>query len=221
MKVKLWARFELSDEEKEDIRDYPDMDLQPDDPCRCGIISTVICPSCGSCEEPWYEDYVSHPMLLCDECEGYFVIDIFSRQEIDPSPEELAVFMADREERGLCRLYSCDLYKIIRVSNYQICDFEQTEKSDDQIIRKFIQEQCDQKFPVNIDAEILSGYNLKRRQDEECENVSCFLPVNSWNLHEPEIPYPENFILDHCGMFIYMDCQNSKGEIHRVSLWGD
>lgn len=109
MKVKLWGKFESDNKGK---RDY--------DTDSYGVLCLGLCPVCKYWEKPQNENTATHPMILCGNCDACVVIDIFSRQEITPSQDELDEFMSERnDQQGLYKFFSCDLYKILRVTNYQ------------------------------------------------------------------------------------------------------
>lgn len=47
------------------------------------------------------------------------------------------------------------------------------------------------------------------RKKQLLENKILSIPVNSYNLMKPEIPYPKNFNLDHDGITIYLLLENN------------
>lgn len=223
MKVKLWADFTG--------REY-DQKIDPSDPCRCGILKFVLCPFC----EKWgtdcdgkrpileYQDHVSHPMIwewpdAKNPCQTKAVINIFSRREIIPTEEDIRIdSLAENnpQEDGL-KLYSCDLYKIVRISNSQLTHLQPCHRITN--IRGYISDGCPQQRAW--------WYGLQHLIERDPDlnfvdsKLPCTLPVNSYNTEAPEIPYPENFCLDHDGTAIYLDCQDQDGKPVRVWYSGD
>lgn len=225
MEVKFIGNVSHYDEEKKeyviDSAEYPLWD-----------VVTTQCPFCLVWHENTmqYTDYVTHPMIWCDNCWARAVIDPLSVKFVHEQGNPVNHLTGDS------RAYVCDLYKIIRISNCRsvaLCYTEEdkTEEEREILLRRLFSED----IPYNR----LKEFGLKRRGkgkkalDCVCENdgepnhetlacsLGCSFPVNSYNTEEPEIPYPENFSLAHDGICIYLDCQDKQGKLHRVVYWGD
>lgn len=58
--------------------------------------------------------------------------------------------------------------------------------------------------------------------DEDTEDLwTLSLPVDSYNIVEPKVPYPLGINLSHDSITIYLKCVNSKGEEFVALYWGD
>jgi len=73
-------------------------------------------------------------------------------------------------------------------------------------------------------------YNIKEENyDEDEEQIqydnsirfNLSLPCNSYDAENPEIEYPENFQLDHDGVFVYLQVTADDGGKQNLCYWED
>jgi hypothetical protein len=77
-----------------------------------------------------------------------------------------------------------------------------------------------EKIPYDSDSK-LHTYIKRYLNDDYTQEFKCWLPLNSYNANEPEIPYHENFDTFHDGNNIYLECLNENDEPFRIKYWGD
>jgi len=154
------------------------------------------CPFCNyESEENFQQEECSHPMLWCEECAACSVLELKKDEKLSEGEHKIS----------LC--------KILKVVNHELCYFVPTQDVSQTDIRIFIENGYD-------------GLGFKDStktyiNNAEDVNFNIGLECGTYNVEEPKIPYPKFFSTDHDeDSFMFLECQNSKGETFKVTYWG-
>lgn len=199
-----------------------------------------MCPFCNDVDKEGeileIDDYVSPcPMTWCWNygCESHSVLLEDNAQIIDKNelPDKLRSYLTDDLVP-----YKIPLAKIIKIMNRQFYSF----KYDSNLCKDMTE--CDMRemielspgwneSPSNEFNTFLNKWGIKPRDDQEFDDYHCgddnsrdftlHLPVNSYNVEDPEQPYPKNFDLAHDGIYIYLQCLDINGNPFIMTYWGD
>lgn len=140
-----------------------------------------------------------------------------------------------------------ELAKIKRISNYQMYEYKLTKNISDDDIRRFIKtdirrEKIIRSGDTDTEKKEKERWNrieipkiIEQRKklmaelgiDEKEDNTSIddifklSLPVNSYNVTDPEVPYPDNMDMSHDGISIFILCEDENGKEFPSNYWGD
>jgi len=180
------------------------------------------------------EDYGSNGMIWCEICGGLFFLDY--EQERDAQIEKYFVREVLRNvkygrtaaevRQESFNEYKIPVLKIARTTGRAI--YQMTRDLTDQEIRDFYSEMKMENYFYRPSVESLEKYGIISRDDqfdpdeichndgfneEKCMKGECTLvslPVNSYNLEKPEIPYPKELDMSHDGSMVYVTFENGK-----------
>jgi hypothetical protein len=128
-----------------------------------------------------------------------------------------------KEKIGEKTFLKVPLAKILRVCNYELEFFESKIKVPDEDVRKLYSSERE---------DIIKKYNIKKIDEDEHwgdkgfspdENLlfNVSLPVNSYNVSNPEFSYPKEFDQRHDGVYVYLICSDLEGKEFMMAYWGD
>jgi hypothetical protein len=195
-----------------------------------------VCPFCHviSAYNLECDDYVDKPMLWCGCSCARCVLDLpleFDWNTLDKvgSFDQVRQIVPDMEREQTDQIfkesdfifYRAKLLFILGVVNSTLSMYRSTKQLSQEEIRDFVD----------------SGYSKEKRRelglleqepddgsyDADVDSVDMTLAIdcNSYNALEPKIPYPNNYDLNHDGIFVYLTCKNEDGVISHIKYWGD
>jgi hypothetical protein len=192
----------------------------------------VLCPFCGNVGELQHEDYVTAPMIWCDNCGARSVlklpldrgnVDFAGCERYEPSDLEIVAFRKLHHHNSCTfetttKYYKVPVEKIAFVANCELLPYKAGEKIPSLTdIAKLIESDYSKDIVEELgllecdDDEI--GYSLYEPQHP----LNLKVPCDSWNVVEPKVPYPKGFHTHHDGIEVGVELEN--GTV--VYYWGD
>ena len=187
---------------------------------------SIICPWCKCCDwESFYiSDYVEKPMIWCNNCPAYAVLDLdleFSKKDVIPVEKvpfefnfmNYSCYSDDIKDYDI---YEIDLLWIDKVVSQGLDNYKPTHELTQDEIRKFIESSYDKDLAQELSLEIYES-------DEAEKDVAEKLGINclSYNIKEPRFPYPDKFDMRHDGIHMHLQCIDKNGKVITVCYWGD
>jgi hypothetical protein len=160
-----------------------------------------------------YGEYVTIPMLQCNNCSAHSFID--APAEHGYADEDGTIYISKYQKSGDGYLFP--LIKVQRVIDNNMLEYiTDTKLTDEQVIEL---------MKCNYNTELLNKYNItKLRPSDSIEdivldtnNFNISLPCNSYNVEQPEIPYPKEFDPSHGGIYIKVLLEGDRIAYY----WGD
>lgn len=165
------------------------------------------CPFCGYSSEDIVNDsdYGIYTMTYCINCDG----EGFLNYKIDTAiPVEYLIETTADD----IKVYSVPLLEIKRATGTRLImksrdllDEEAREVFQNEEIPRDLLEKYGLTLPDDFDGviEVEEKYIVEHGLDH-----LLTLPVNSYNLHNPEVPYPKGFDLSHDGRYVWVLLKN-------------
>lgn len=187
-------------------------------------IGFSICPNCNILGEGLIDDdYVSHPMIWCDECGSQFIIDApledyLDKYKIDniklnkENIKQLKKLLNDTTNNNDIEelkqsFYTFNLMYVKQLINNDLSYYYSNKLISQENINKFI----DSNYDNNLRRELkIKKIKLEDIDPEFIINNTKYFNIaidcESYNIHNPKNKYPYNFSLTHDGTYIYYKC---------------
>jgi hypothetical protein len=201
-----------------------------------------ICLRCKAVSEFVYDDYVDKPMVWCWTCDSRCVLDITNT---DIRNEEFGKLIGGEAE--LSKLYPGISYVndddknvkdylfyvvenlfITKVLNNDMADYKATRDITQAEIRNFVESDYNETIgkQYGIIKRICENdeinFNRELRKDGiGKKDMRLALDCLSYDAEYPINPYPEEYTLDHGGIFVYLEIQDKNNRTMVVRYWGD
>lgn len=186
-----------------------------------------------------YEDYVEYPMVWCEYCGGYGVLDRntfysylkyvgetkdeFEDVKFSDDIKHLLESVDDRDKNDFA--VEIPMLWIRRVADVNMCRYVSEVVLSSEQMTQFLNEECTKKYKYISNEKFCQEMKLKELEEydqppqETVMNIS--LPVESYNLQNPKIPYHPNVDLCHDGPDIYLEIVTLDGKNKVISFSGD
>jgi hypothetical protein len=175
----------------------------------------ATCPFCNVKNkrvEIMDDDYITMPMLWCNNCGARAFIDGIHDDNHDylSSPNYKPREDIKCEYTTSCYKYTFPLLKIVRVVDHKMNRYITDMKLTDEQVIEIMQNKYSK--------ELKEKYKLKKNKDSKGNpNFNFSLPCDSYNIQDEKISYPDEIDLSHDGVYIRVLLENGKTECY----WGD
>lgn len=204
----------------------------------------AVCGFCKTAQDLQYADYVTKPMIWCDECGARIVLDIPLNYDFDLTEKNLpevarSEVTIDKYHIGWTirlgkyvsdpntKFYKANALFIKRVLDRNLDDYQATRiLTQEQIAEALLAVVRNYPDKRPIDQSTLDRLGIIKRGDDinietmKSSDMDLSVECNSYDAMQPAKPYPTGMHLEHDGINVWLEVDTPRG-IEYETYWGD